>query len=457
MGPAASADNGTPPLPLDGNETVLETFLSPGEFSERRFSFSIHDEEAVFCLDASLSAEKPTATLHAGRVQWPRIAGLALEIERDAYPLTRVFDAVGDEDLDRGFDVRWVLRPLGQRFSPAPHFAAEVIAAEVIQTGSGKPLLTWQAGDSAPTCLVTPQKGHPNCEIESVGLEAQALAVSASGRLLGLAFSGLRPRIEVYNVERAPRLVWQAIFSKASGGVVTLAFSSDEKWAVALTGQGRLHRFDASTGERHLSIPSSGRTAAAVTRKRIVAVAGGAGEVRFWYLDDGTIAWQLPPRRDKGPVDRLAASGDGTRFATLEYNEKRTIIRVWEWKHRAPVAQFEVDPLAIIDIALDETGEVLYFSHENLGLYSVKAEKGATPRRVNSRHAKRCRKRLQWISGDNALSCSVSQGELRIDPSGRLKRELHASRSSEWIVNASSGGTRLAAVGGGRLLVWWIE
>jgi hypothetical protein len=438
------------------SETVLETFLSPGEFSNRRFVHTIRGDEAVFSLDAGLSAEKPFATLHAERVRWPDIAGLPLEIEGNSYTLQRSSDTVDDDALDRGFFVRWTLKPLGQRFSPTPHFAALVVEVEVVSPDTGARLLFWRAEESPPTCTTQPPKGRPNCELESIGLEAQAISLSPSGKLLSLAFGGLRPRLEVYNVEREPRLIWQAVFSKASGGVVTSAFSSDEKWVVALTGQGRMHRFDAATGGRHLGIPSSGRTASAVTEKRIMAVAGGSGEVQFWYLDDGTIAWQLPPRRDKGPVDRLAASGDGTRFATLEYNEKNTVLRVWEWKNRAVVAQFEAEPYAIYDIALDETGEVLYWSHEERGLFAVKVKKGAVPKPVKGKGASRCRERLQWISGDNSLSCSVSKGELRIDPAGRLKRQLIAADSaSEWIISASPSGTRLAAVGGGHLLVWW--
>ena len=56
-------------------ERVLEAFLAPAEFSNRRFVYVSKGQEAVFSLDSSLSATDPFAELHPERLEWPRVAG----------------------------------------------------------------------------------------------------------------------------------------------------------------------------------------------------------------------------------------------------------------------------------------------------------------------------------------------------------------------------------------------
>jgi hypothetical protein len=241
--------------------------------------------------------------------------------------------------------------------------------------------------------------------------------------------------------------------------VVEAAFSADGRWVVALTGAGKLHRFEATSGGRHLSIPSAGRTAIAVPPGRMVAVAGERGAVTLWYLADGTIAWRLPPRKLRGPIDRLAASGDGRRFATLEYDADHTVVRVWEVNRRAMLAQIEVDPYAVADIALNESGDRLFVSHEERGLLRATVEdRGATPAAIGGAEGARCRGRLQWLPGPGVLSCAVERGMVQVDEDGGLVRELGTGvAASEWIVAAAAGGERIAAVGAGHLLIWWSE
>jgi hypothetical protein len=440
-------------------ESVIETFLAPGEFSDRRVVHVSSGEEATYSLDSSLGATKPFAELHPERLSWPDLAGLKLMVEGGPLTLTPTGDeCVTDELLDRGFSIRWVMAPLGQRFEPVPHFALKVVSAEVLGEAGGKRLLFWSEPPSPPVCARGVKEGRPNCRLDGVGQEARALALSPDGRRLALAFGGLRPRLELYDVGRVPRLLWQVLFSKSTGGAIETAFSADGEWVVALTGRGRMHRFDAKTGGRHLSIPSEGRTASAVPPGEVMAVAGESGAVKLWYLADGTIAWRLPPRRARGAVDRLAASGDGRRFATLEYAEERTVVRVWTLGTRSVMTELEVASDAIVDIALDESGNTLYLSHETEGLLAAPVRRPTAAKPLKGESAGRCRGRLQWISGENTLSCATKRGELRIDGQGRFRRSLHSDgATSDWIVKASASGNRLAAVGGGRLLVWWTK
>jgi hypothetical protein len=451
-------------LPLVGadgavTEAVLETLLAPGEFPGRTFTHLVEGDAALFCLDSSLGGSKPSAEVDPGRVSWPEVAGLRVVAQGGAIQLTPAAQGVSDADLDLGFAVRWTLRPQGQVFEPRPHFAVRVVAAEVLSAKDRTLLLSWREASAAPVCDPAPAAGRPSCDLSGVGREARALALSPDGELLALALGGLRPRVEVYDVRARPRLIWQSLFPSASGGAVEVAFSADGQWVVALTGGGRMHRFDARTGGRHLAIPSKGLTARALPPGRIMAVAGERGEVTLWFLVDGTIAWRLPPRKLRGPVDRIATSGDGRRFATLEYDEEHTVVRVWAVKRRAMLTQVEVDAYAVADIALDHAGDRLYFSHEGRGLFTVDVSRpDADPAAVGGAAAARCRSRLQWIPGKRVLSCAVAGGAVQIDDHGREVAELTTGvDASDWIVAAASGGRRIAAIGAGHLLIWWHE
>jgi hypothetical protein len=460
--PRADEDGVLPLIGEDGavSDRVLEAFLSPGEFPGRLFYHVSEGDEASYSLDSSLAATKPFAELHPERLPWPNLAGLPLVSESPPLKLEPAGADIDDDLLDRGFVVRWLLEPLGQRFGANPHFAARVVEAEVRAREGGRRLFHWRSAPPSRICRREPgDPRQPRCDLPGIGREARALALSPDGELLALALGGLRPRIEVYDVRDEPRRVWQSQFGARSGGAVEVAFSADREWVVALTGRGRMHRFAAATGERHMSIPSTGRAATAIPPGKIMAVAGEAGEVNLWYLADGTIAWHLPPRQLRGPIDRLAASGDGERFATLEFDEDRTLVRVWQVGRRAPLAEVEVDPYAAADVALDEAGETLYVTHERQGLLVTRI--GGRARSLEpskGEEARRCRGRLRWIAGPGLLSCSVPGGELQLDRDGRVVRELETGEAaSEWIVAASARGDRLAAVGGGHLFVWWLD
>jgi hypothetical protein len=446
------SDNGTV------NEAVLEALLAPGEFSNRRFVYVSIDEEAVFSLDSSLGATPPFAQLQPARLKWPPIAGLELRIDNAPLKLLPGEKPVTDDDLDKGFFVHWTLAPLGQRFDPDAHFAAKITAAKVISTADSSTMLTWQAEPSPSICTDTAPPGQPICDLPGISKEARALAISPDGKFIALALGGLQPRLEVYQVDRQPKLAWRAVFSTKSGGVVETAFSEDGNWIVALTGRGRMHRFEAKSGGRHMSVPSKGRTARSIPPGRMMAVAGEAGEVKLWYLADGTIAWRLPGRKLRGPIDKLATSGNGQRFATLEYDEASTVVRIWEINDRSMLAQIEVDPYAVFDIALDATGETLFVAHEDKGLLKAHVEKGAIPTPLGTEVAARCRGRIQWITALDLLICSVKQGVIQIDHKGRQTKYLKTNiLASSWIAAAASGGQRLAAVGDGHLLIWQIE
>ncbi|MBW2276276.1 MAG: WD40 repeat domain-containing protein [Deltaproteobacteria bacterium] len=449
-------------LPLvdeDGEvtEAVLEVLLAPGEFPGRRFAHVIEGDAALFCIDSSLGSAEPFAEVDPQRVRWPAAAGLPIAVRGGAVRLEPVDTDVDDEDLDRGLTVRWILRPLGQVFADEPRFEVEVVEVQVLATGSGEQLLLWKAPPAPPTCRPISEAGRPTCNLAGISREARALALSPDGRLLALALGGLRPRLEVYDVRAEPRLAWQGLFPTDSGGAVEVAFSADGQWVVALTGAGRMHRFDASSGGRHLAIPSVGLTARALPPGRVMAVAGERGEVTLWYLADGTIAWRLPPRKLRGPVDRIAASGDGRRFATLEYDEDRTVVRVWAVRRRAMLAQITVDAYSVTDIALDHAGEQLYLAHEHEGLYVADVSSPDTaPVRIKGDAAVRCRGRLQWIPGRRLLACAVAGGVVQLNGSGERVSELTTDvDASDWLVAAASGGRRIAAVGAGHLLVWW--
>jgi hypothetical protein len=420
------------------------------------FGHVIEGEAAQFCLDSSLGGSEPFAEADPGRVRWPTAAGLPIVVRGGAVRLAPSRPGVDDSDLDRGFAVRWVLQPLGQVFDARPRFEVEVVEVEVLATNDGQTLMAWRAPPAPPVCRSDPAAGRPSCDLDGVSREARALALSPDGELLAMALGGLRPRIEVYDVIAEPRLAWQALFPTDTGGAVEVAFSADGRWVVALSGTGRMHRFDARSGGSHLTIPSKGLTARALPPGRIMAVAGERGEVTLWFLSDGTIAWRLPPRKLRGPVDRIAASGDGRRFATLEYDEDRTVVRVWAVRRRAMLAQIEVGAYTVTDIALDHAGERVYVAHENEGLFVAEvAEPGEAPVRVQGQAAARCRNRLQWIPGRRLLACAVEGGVVQLHASGKRASELVTGiAASDWIVAAASGGGRIAAIGAGHLLVW---
>ncbi len=436
-------------------ETVLEALLAPGEFPGRRFVHLSAAAQANFCLDASLGAAEPFIELHPERLRWPQVAGLALRVESDPVQLKPAPGDISDDDLDAGFTVEWTVIPLGQRFQPVPHFAVGVVAARVVSLTDGRTLIHWQADPPPPVCRPNPPTGAPKCDLPGVSREASAMALSPDGTLLALALGGLHPRLEVYTLNPEPTRRWQALFPTKSGGVQETTFSADGRWIVALTGRGRLHRFDARRGGRHMSVRSKGRAACAIPPGRVMAVAGESGEVSLWYLSDGTIAWHLPARQLLGPIDKLATSGNGRRFATLEYDEQRSVVRVWEINKRVMLAQIEVEPYVVADIALDDQGKQLYVAHEQQGLLSAPVRRGVKPRPLGEKAAARCTGRIQWISNSKRLSCVVSNGVIELNSQGRkIGERVTNIKASKWITTVATGGSRMAAVGDGHLLIW---
>jgi len=439
------------------SEEALEALLAPAEFADKRFVYISTGEEAQFCLDVVADGASIRAELTPPRVRWPSKGGVRVVVRGDPLRVNEVPDGVRAEAFESGVEILWVLRPLGQVFAPKPAFEMAIVAAQV--RGSGTDLSLWfKAPETPPHCRDRVEAGAPRCALEGVGREARALAMDPEGRLLALAMGGLKPRIEMYALDEDLRLSWSALFPASAGGVVEVAFSTDGRWVVALTGDGRIHRFDAATGGLHLAIPSRGRAARSLPPGRAVAVAGEGGEVTVWNLADGTIGWRLPPRDLRGPVDRLAASGNGARFATLEYDAAKTVVRVWDTARRAMVAQIEVDPYAVADLALDETGSRVFISHEKEGLLAADvgaAGERAKPRTFGGEAGARCRNRLQWLASASVLSCAVPEGVIELSADGRLRAELAAGAlASDWIVGAALDGAHTAAVGGGHLLVW---
>ena len=437
------------------SESVLEAFLAPGEFPDRRIVHTIGGDEALYSLDIGLGAEKPFVIFHPERVVWPAVADLDLNVGTAERSLEIVSKKATDARLDAGFEVRVALKPLGQRFMPLPHFAAKIVEIEVVAEDNGERLLYYAANRDAPLCGTPRDPGTPRCSVAGIGLETRAISLSPDGRRLAMAFGGLRPRLEVWGIERAPRRIWQALLPKNSGGAVETGFSSDGRFVVVLTGRGQMHRFDADTGGRHLTIPSAGRSACAVPPGRLMAVAGDSGEVKLWYLEDGTIAWRLPPRGTRGAVDRIAASGDGNRIALLEYTDTQTVVRVFAIHRRTMLRQLEIDTLSISDIALDDAGDTLFLSHESRGLLSTTVTGGTAPMGIPTETARECTGRLAWNTKKRLLSCATKIGIKNLDDKGQLHGNFYTTKEkADWIVAIAREGARIAAVGGGRLLVW---
>jgi len=439
-------------------DAALEALLAPAEFADELFTYTSAGDEAQYSLDVSADGASVTAALVPSRVRWPAKGGVPATVRSPGLALASARPEIGLEELENGVTVHWVLKPLGQVFAPRPAFVLVVVEAQVKSVPGGETLFAYKAEREPPRCRDDVPAGAPRCVLTGVGKEARALAVDPEGRLLAVAIGGLKPRIEMYALSGDLKLAWTALFPPGAGGVVEVAFSTDGRWVVALTGDGRIHRFDAAAGGLHLAIPSRGRAARSIPPGRAVAVAGEAGEVTVWNLADGTIGWRLPPRDLRGPIDRLAASGNGARFATLEYDAARTVVRVWEIAHRRMVAQIAVDPYAVADIALDETGNRVFVSHEKDGLLAADlaaAGDRAVPRRFGGEAGARCRSRLQWLASASVLSCAVPEGVIELSADGRLRAQLAAgAEESDWIVAAALDGAHTAAVGGGRLLVW---
>jgi WD40 repeat protein len=326
----------------------------------------------------------------------------------------------------------------------------------MISTVDGRELLSWVQEATPAVCRQDPPAGEPACDLGGVTREGKGIALSPDGRLLVVAVGGVRPRVEVYDTTGTPRVLWQALFPASSGGASHVAFSSDGRWVVALAGAGELHRFDALTGGLHMSIPSAGRSAVAVPPGREIAVAGEMGELTVWRLSDGTIQWRLPPRKLRGPVDLIASSGDGKRVATLEYDQDTTVVRVWDLNSSTVARQVMVDAYAVVGIALDRKGDRLFVAHEDKGLMAADLstrEVVLTP--LGGATGRLCKGYIGWVDSDLSLTCALEDGVQKIHQDGSRGEMLGAgSRSSSWLVAVSDGTGAVAALGGGRLVIW---
>jgi hypothetical protein len=454
LAPAARAEE-LPFFDEQGNpsEALVETLLYPGEFAGRRFIRVSGGDEALYCLDSSLGAREPFAQVYPERLVWPAIGGVALSVDKLDSRLVPAADDVTDDVLDAGFAIRWTLEVLGQDFSRAPVFRLKVVGAEV-RGGDGRVLLHWAGAAARDVCTAPASPDLPACQLDGRSLEAQAIAVSPDGTRLALAMTGMKPRIELYDIAQAPRLLWQSTFSTGSGGAVEVLFSADGRWVVALLGNGRIHRFVADTGGRHMGIPSRGTAARGVPPGRLVAVAGKDGELVLWRLSDGTIEWRIPARSEGGQAARIAVSGDGRRIALLEFTDADTAIRVFEVHRRRAVARFTLPGTDWHDIALSGDGQRLFISHETNGLFAAAVDAGGAPEPFGASAAV-CVGRIEWRAEKQMLACSTQGGILHVKADGTDGPVLTTPEVSDrWIAAGSITGGITAAIGSGHLLLW---
>jgi WD40 repeat protein len=281
------------------------------------------------------------------------------------------------------------------------------------------------------------------------------VAINVDATLLALAVTGLKPRIELYDIKATPVLLWQSTFSDVSGGVNDVAFSADGKFVVALLGNGRIHRFDAGSGGRHLAVLSRGTATASVPPGALVAVGGEKGEVVLWRLEDGTIDWKIHPRKSRGDIDKIAVSGDGRIIAALEYAGDKTIVRLWRVHNKWALGQFELDGTLYADIALNKTGDTLFLSHEERGLYTLAVNQKESKPVLFSEDTRMCRGKISWINSQDSLQCSSVNAIARVKMDGGKPSLLETGIVSDrWIISVSLQGTTTAAVGAGHLLIW---
>jgi len=296
---------------------LMEALLFPGEHSTRRFVYTSEGAEAQFCLDASLSAKEPFAQVYPERIAWPTIGGVQIQVDNLNLKLIPQNTSVTDATLDGGFAIRWFLTVKGQDFLNQPVFRLQAVGAEVFSTRTADVLFHWQKPLPPRICTNTPKKGFPHCDLFGISAETKAVAISPAGHLVAVATTGLKPGIHVFDITSVPVRIWQALFPATSGGALDVAFSADGSYIAALLGNGAIHRFEAATGGRHLTVPAKGLTATVMPKGDIVAVGGKLGELVLWRLSDGTIEWKIEPKNFRGDIDSIAVSGDGTTVATL--------------------------------------------------------------------------------------------------------------------------------------------
>ncbi len=98
-------------------------------------------------------------------------------------------------------------------------------------------------------------------------------------------------------------------------------------------------------------------------------------------------------------------------------------------------------------------------AHEKNGLMMARVDKSSPG--LNSFGGKvgaGCTGRLQWIPGEEVLSCALVNGVAKVDSNGKLVERLDTGIvAGDWIVTAASEGGRIAAIGEGHLLIWWRE
>jgi len=454
-GRAAAGDN-TVPLrdPLGAlEERVVEAMLSPAEFPALRISHVSENDEALFCLDSSLGAQKPFVQVYPERIPMPDMGGVRIRVVKTERRLTPVAEGVTDRTLDAGFAIRWLFRPLGLRFDDGPSFVVAAVGAEVFSTKTGQTLMFWEDAKADPICDPSRPAGAPRCDLPGISREVRDIALSPDGGWVALAISGIKPRLELYRIDDAPHLHWQTAFPTESGGVLHVAFSDDGHFVTALLGDGATHRFDLQGG-RHLRIPSLGRTALAAPQGNRVLIGGRNGTVTLWRLQDGTIDWQLPARTIRSPAAKLAISANGQRIAMVDFANARTLIRVWDFAAQRITAQLSLPDDRVNDVAFDERGDHLYIAHERDGLLRFRVASGAQPE-ATSAQGLHCRNTIAWVPHRQRIWCSVPGGIIEIDERGERTHMLEtstASARSHFAVSATAERTVSAA--DGHLLIW---
>lgn len=433
-------------------EAFIEALLYPGEHLNKRFVYVSEGEEAQYCLDSSLGAKEPFAQVYLERVLWPTVGGVELEVEKLDLKLMPKGKEVTDEELDFGFAIRWHIEALGQDFSKAPVFKIRAVGAEIYSTKNDNVLMHWQKPMAPQICRESKDE-FPKCDLPNISLASQAVAIGPLGNIAAIATTGLKPGIELYDIEEEPKRRWQILFAADSGGAIDVAFSSDGKYVVALLGNGEIHRFDAQSGGAHLGIPSSGVSAHAVPPGNLIAVGDRGGELVLWRLIDGTIEWKIEGKHFRGNIADISVSENGKIIATLEYTDKQTIVRIWQIYQKKALAQIELEGTGYVDMALAQEGDKLFLSHEEKGLMQIDLQANLTAHSVGN-DASKCTSQLFWIANDNKLGCSVTGGIIHLNQDGTVHRNLKIkSEAKRWMVAQSLVGTTIA-VGSGHLLLW---
>ncbi|MBN2802854.1 MAG: hypothetical protein JXR91_07155 [Deltaproteobacteria bacterium] len=446
------------PLLTDDGEAsdgLTEALLYPAEFKNKRFVYISNSDESIYCLDSSLSSSKPFVQVFPQRITWPQIGGVELRVNDIALKLIPEGRKITDNDLDKGFAIKWLFKATGQDFRTLPVFKIQAVGAEVFSTQDAKVLMRFEEPPPQPICTDSPEPGFPSCTLNEISNEIDAVAVNYNATLVALAISGVKPRIELYNIKNDPELLWQSTFSLQSGGVAGVSFSSDSQYVAALLGNGEIHRFNAATGGEHLAILSTGTISKTLSPGSFIAVSSQNGELTIWRLEDGTIEWKISGKKTRGDADKIAVSGDGQIITTLEYTESATIIRYWEIYNSKALGQIDLQGTNYNDIALNNNGTKIFISNQSIGLLTADLTTKNPEMKNYSQETSSCTANINYINSSNEIQCS-GEGEIFTISleSKKISTLKTPVKSALWIVSVSLNGKTIIGVSSGKLLIW---